>query len=50
MAEAIVEQFETVQVDMQQRQATPSTLAHPLMSFVQALAEQERFASPVSSS
>ena len=39
MAQAVVQQLEAVQVDMQQRQATP-TLTHTRMGFAQSLAEQ----------
>jgi len=40
MAEAVIEQFEAIEIDVQQRQTAAPALAHPLMSFVQTLAEQ----------
>ena len=45
MTEAVVEQFETVQVDVQQRQAA-ATLANLLMGLVQAFAEQRTVRQP----
>ena len=39
MAQAVIEQFEAVEVDMQQREAA-TALAHPLVSFAQPFAKQ----------
>ncbi|MMZ70072.1 hypothetical protein D1872_330330 [compost metagenome] len=45
MAETVVEQFEAIQIDVQQRQ-TASSLTRTLMRFMQALAEQRAVGQP----
>ena len=37
MTQAVVEQLEAIQIDVQQRQAAITALAHPLMSFAAAV-------------
>lgn len=40
MAEAVIEQFEAIQIDVQQCETAAPALPHALMGFVQAFAEQ----------
>ncbi|MNM93220.1 hypothetical protein D3C81_1055870 [compost metagenome] len=46
MAQAVIEQFEAVQIDMQQRQTAITTLTHPLMRLAEPFTEQRPVRQP----